>query len=136
MQNKKYIVTSFLRYHGKILLLQRSSKVSTYTGKWAGCSGYLEEKNEDPDKRAIIEIQEELKIPSDQITLIKKGDPLEIIDKKTTWVVHPYLFETETDQIQLDWEHQNYIWLYPEEIETINLETVPKLRETFDQVKE
>lgn len=117
-----------------ILLLQRSSKVGSYKGRWAGCSGYME-KDEDPDKRAIIEIQEELKIPSDQITLIKKGDPLEIKDKKITWVVHPYLFETETDQIQLDWEHNKYMWLSPEEMELINFETVPKLKETYDRVK-
>jgi 8-oxo-dGTP pyrophosphatase MutT (NUDIX family) len=134
MPNKRYVVTSFLRYQGKILLLQRSSKVGTYKGKWAGCSGYIEE-DEDPDERALIEIQEELNITPEQITLIKKGDPLEITDKNIIWVVYPYLFETESDQIQLDWEHQNYLWLSPEELETSNFETVPKLKETYDQVK-
>ena len=134
MLNKKYVVTSFLRYHGKILLLQRSSKVGTYKEKWAGCSGYIE-KDEDPDKRAIIEIQEELKITPDQITLIKKGNPLEIKDYKIIWIVHPYLFETESDQIQLDWEHNNYIWVSPEEMELMDFVTVPKLKETYDRVK-
>jgi len=69
MVDKKCIVTSFLRFQGKILLLQRSSKVGPYKGKWAGCSGYLE-KDEDPFTRAVTEIQEELKISSVQITLI------------------------------------------------------------------
>jgi len=69
MVDKKCIVTSFLRFQGKILLLQRSSKVGTYKGKWAGCSGYLE-KDEDPFPRAVTEIQEELKISGVQITLI------------------------------------------------------------------
>ncbi|MFX1298827.1 MAG: NUDIX domain-containing protein [Promethearchaeota archaeon] len=134
MADIRHVVTNFLRFHGKILILQRSSKVGTYQGRWAGCSGYIE-GDEDPDKRAIIEIEEETKITKDQITLIKKGEPLEVIDKKKgiTFIVHPYLWELETDQIQLDWEHMNYQWIDPQEIE--NFSTVPKLKETFEQVK-
>lgn len=134
MTDKKTIVTSFLRFHGKILLLQRSSKVGTYKGQWAGCSGYLEE-NEDPLNRAVTEIQEELGITSEQITLVKMGEPFEIIDEKIgiTWNCYPFLFELKTDQIQLDWEHKNYIWILPDEI--INFPTVPKLKEAYDRVK-
>ena len=135
MVDKKSIVTSFVRFQGKILLLQRSSKVGTYKGKWAGCSGYLEE-HEDPFERAVTEIQEELKISSDQITLIKRGNPFEILDEKigTVWIVFPFLFETETNQIQLDWEHKNYVWISPADIK--NFPTVPKLQETYDHIKD
>ncbi|HUY00141.1 MAG TPA: NUDIX domain-containing protein [Candidatus Deferrimicrobium sp.] len=128
------VVTSFLRFQNKILLLQRSSKVGTYQGKWGGCSGYIE-KNENPDFRAITEIQEETKLEETQIKLIKKGTPLEIIDEQMgiTWIVHPYLFEIATDQIQLDWEHKNYMWIAPEEIN--KFKTVPNLKETYDRIK-
>jgi 8-oxo-dGTP diphosphatase len=131
----RHVVTSFLRYRGKILLLQRSSKVGTYQGRWAGCSGYIE-NDEDAYDRAIIEIQEETQLTPKQLKLIKAGAPLEIQDKEQgiTWIVHPFLFEISTDQIQLDWEHKHYQWIAPEELG--NYSTVPKLKETYAQVKE
>ncbi|NVM30309.1 MAG: NUDIX pyrophosphatase [Candidatus Helarchaeota archaeon] len=134
MTDIRHVVTSFLRFQGKILLLQRSSRVGTYQGQWAGCSGYIE-GNEVPYDRAIIEIWEETKLTEDQVTLIKKGDPIEIIDegKGITWIVHPFLFEIVTDQIQLDWEHKNYKWIPPDELS--NFQTVPKLKETYEQVQ-
>ena len=61
MADIRPVVTNFLRYRGKILLLQRSSKVRTHRGKWAGVSGYIE-GDEDPAERAIIEIKEETRI--------------------------------------------------------------------------
>ena len=52
------IVTSFLRYNDKILLLKRSEKVRTMKGLWSGISGIIE-NNESPINRAKIEIFEE-----------------------------------------------------------------------------
>ena len=134
MVDVRKVVTSFLRFQGKILILQRSTKVGTYQGKWGAVSGYIE-GNEDPDIRAIIEIKEEVGLSKDQITLVKKGAPLQILDegKGITWIVHPYLFEVSTDQIQLDWEHQKCQWIAPEDLK--NFQTVPELNKTFERVK-
>ena len=134
MADIRHVVTNILRYRGKILLLQRSSEVGTYKGKWAGCSGYIE-GDEDPDKRAVIEIEEETKLTRDQITLIKKGETVEVFneEKGITFIIHPYLFELATDQIQIDWEHTNYKWVAPEEIK--NFETVPKFEEVYKKVR-
>ena len=52
------IITAFIEYRGKILLLRRSQKVKTMKGKWAGVSGYIE-KSEEPVTRAVTEIEEE-----------------------------------------------------------------------------
>ncbi len=135
MTSKKYIVTSFLRYHGKILLFQRSSEVGTYQGRWAGCSGYLEGK-EDPLDRAIIEIQEETQLSKDQVTLIKKGELIEIIDEKMgiTWVINPFLFEITTNRITIDWEHKTYKWINPDDLRTFLI--VPGLIEVYNKVKD
>ncbi|MFX1294969.1 MAG: NUDIX domain-containing protein [Promethearchaeota archaeon] len=135
MPDIRRVVTNFLRYHGKILLLQRSQKVGTYQGVWAGCSGSIED-NEDPDERAVIEIEEETRLSKDQITLIRKGAPIKVIDegRGITFIIHPYLWDIKTNQIQLDWEHINYKWIAPSEIK--NFKTVPKLREVYDQVKD
>ena len=52
------IVTVFIEYQAKILLLRRSQNVKTMKGKWAGVSGFIE-KSEPPVSRALTEIQEE-----------------------------------------------------------------------------
>ena len=51
------IVTSFLSFNNKILILKRSEKVKSMKGLWAGVSGIIE-NNESPINRAKIEIFE------------------------------------------------------------------------------
>jgi 8-oxo-dGTP diphosphatase len=129
------IVTAFIEYQGKILLLRRSQKVKTMKGKWAGVSGYIE-KSEAPVRRAITEIQEETGLANENIKLLEEGKPLEAADNmrpnNIIWVVHPFYFRANTDEIRLDWEHDAYKWVNPIEIE--KFDTVPRLKEAFDRV--
>lgn len=129
------IVTAFIEYQGKILLLRRSQKVKTMKGKWAGVSGYIE-KSEAPVRRALAEIQEETGLANENIEILEEGKPLEAADNmrpdNITWVVHPFYFRANTDEIRLDWEHDAYKWINPAEIE--NYDTVPRLKEAFDRV--
>jgi len=134
MTNAKFkkVVTSFIRYRGKILLLRRSEKVGTYKGKWAGVSGYLEEHT--PLAQALKEINEETGLTGSQLTLVSSGRPLEVPDRKLgfSWLVHPFLFETgEPEGIRLDWEHVEMMWVEPALLR--QLPTVPKLAETYEQ---
>ena len=64
------VVTSFLNYNNKILILKRSEKIRTMKGLWSGISGIIE-NNETPISRAKIEIFEEVGISEEHITLIK-----------------------------------------------------------------
>ena len=129
------IVTAFIEYRGKILLLRRSQKVKTMKGKWAGVSGYIE-KSEEPVRRAITEIEEETGFTNENIKFLEEGKPLEAADNmrpnNITWVVHPFYFHSNTDDVQLDWEHDAYKWINPSEIE--KFDTVPRLKEAFDRV--
>ena len=129
------IVTAFIEYRGKILLLRRSQKVKTMKGKWAGVSGYIE-KSEEPVRRAITEIKEETGFTDENIKFLEEGKPLEAADnmrpKNITWVVHPFYFRSNTDDVQLDWEHDAYKWIHPSELE--KFDTVPRLKEAFDRV--
>jgi 8-oxo-dGTP pyrophosphatase MutT (NUDIX family) len=129
------IVTAFIEYRGRILLLRRSQKVKTMKGKWAGVSGYIE-KSEAPVKRALAEIQEETGLTNESVEFLEEGKPLEAADNmrpdNITWVVHPFFFRANTDEIRLDWEHDAYKWINPAEIE--NYDTVPRLKEAFDRV--
>ena len=126
------VVTCLLEHDGKILLLKRSNLVGTYRGLWGGVAGYIE-KFEDPYDTAVKEIQEEVGISSDALDLIWKGDPIEISDtydgRSYDWVVYPFLFHIRSKElIRLDWEHEEYRWVYPSEVKKFN--TVPG----FDEV--
>ena len=72
------IVTSFLKNQDKILILKRSQDVKSMKGLWSGVSGVIENQ-ENPLKRAEIEIFEEIGIRTNEIKLLKSGDELDII---------------------------------------------------------
>ena len=132
MLEEKHVVTCFLQFQGKILLLRRSEKVSTYQGRWAGVSGYVEKS---PDEPALTEIEEETGLGREDVRLLRKGKPLEVIDAGIArkWVVHPYLFQiADPNKVKIDWEHKESKWIDPEDIG--KYETVPNLKETWERV--
>lgn len=127
------VVTCFLEYEGKILLLHRSDKVGTYKGYWAGVSGYCEK--DDPLDQAYIEISEEVSLDSEEVKLVKRGDPLPVPDSRgdRIWNVFPFLFTVLSPaSIVLDWEHTEFAWIMPEELE--DYQTVPWLSKTLARV--
>jgi PncC family amidohydrolase len=122
---EKHVVTCFLEHGGKILILRRSSRVGTYRRSWAGVSGYIETNDID---QAFTEISEETELYKKDLKLIKKGKPLEVIDKDLgrKWIVHPFLFHVKApEKIKTDWEHTEAKWIKPGELK--KYETVPGL---------
>ena len=111
----QHVVTCFLLYNDHILILKRSDKVRTHKGKWAGVSGYIE-PGETPDETAVKEIREETGLQEGELELVRKGEPIHVQDGSHVWVVHPYLFKTETDKITIDWEHTEFRWISPGEL--------------------
>ena len=132
MLPEKQVVTCFLESENKILILRRSQQVSSYQGRWAGVSGYIEHTAEE---QALVEIEEETSLPREDLELIKRGKPLSFKDEKlgVKWVVHPYLFHIkDRSKIKIDWEHKEMRWIEPQDID--KYETVPKLKETLARV--
>ncbi len=132
MLQEKQVVTCFLESDGEILILRRSAQVSSYQGRWAGVSGYIETT---ADEQALTEIEEETSLSGEDLKLIKKGRPLTVEDEKlgVKWVVHPYLFHIkDRGKIKIDWEHKETKWIEPKDID--NFETVPMLKETLARV--
>lgn len=127
------VVTSFLQHRGKVLLLQRSDKVNTFQGLWAGVSGSIPE-GVAPLQQALQEIKEETGLGEDQVALARSGDPLLVSDEQgRVWLVHPFLFHVEdVSGLRLDWEHRRMAWLTPSELDSFA--TVPGLKETWDQL--
>jgi len=136
MREAKVVTCFLVRRSGggeEILLLRRSQRVSTYRGRWAGVSGYIEEI--DPLTQAYTEVEEETGLARDDVQLLRAGEPLEVVDAEADrrWIVHPFLFEVrEPARIRADWEHTETRWIRPKEI--FQYETVPQLAETLMRV--
>ncbi len=130
----KHVVSSFLLFDQRILLLRRSNRVGSYRGRWSGVSGYLE-RGEEPLQRAKIEIQEELGLSSLQVSLVRSGELLRTFDeqKDTVWIIHPFLFEVHEPNLRLDWENSESRWISPDDLRSFD--TVPNLKEVFERVR-
>ena len=127
------VVTVFLTHQSKILVLNRSNEVGTYRGHWAGVSGYLESNS--ALAQALTEMAEEVGLGEEDVTLLRVGKPVEIVDEAhgRAWRVHPFLFAVhEPDKIRLDWENREMRWILPAEIG--GLRTVPALKEALERV--
>ena len=132
--DKRHVVTCFLEHDGEIMILRRSERVGTYQGKWAGVSGYIEEDSSALEQ-AWTEIKEEVGMDRDDVELVRKGQPLEVVDAELgrKWIVHPFRFRVaRPETIKIDWEHTERKWIAPEDIG--RHDTVPKLREAWQQV--
>lgn len=119
------VITVFIKYQDKILLLKRSNKISNYPGKWNTVSGYLDEVKPIKDK-ILEELEQELNIQENIISNIKFGKPWKLIDKKInkTWLINPVLVElNKKPPIKLDWEHTDYNWIRPEEMSKFDIVT-------------
>jgi 8-oxo-dGTP diphosphatase len=128
-----HVVTVFLEYDQKILLLRRSLRVRTMQSLWGGISGYVE--NKDPLSQAIKEIEEETGLSNEKVKLLRVGKPLEAVESgkpDVIWIVHPFLFHSSTDLIRIDWEHDELRWINPTDIQ--HFKTVPKLKEALENV--
>ena len=124
---KTRIVTSFLKHNNKILILKRSQKVKSMKELWAGISGIIE-NNELPINRAKIEIFEEVGISEEHITLIKSTKEFTIESpqyKNQEWIIFPFFFKTDTNDIKLNWENSDFRWIDADQLKEFN--TVPSL---------
>ena len=125
------IVTSFLSFNNKILILKRSEKVKSMKGLWAGISGIIE-NNEIPLNRAKIEIFEEVGITDKHIKLLKSNNELTIESpqyKNHQWVSFPFLFQSDKSEIKLNWENSEFQWINIEQLKEFN--TVPNLEKVL-----
>ena len=125
------IVTSFIKDNEKLLILKRSNKVKSMKGLWAGISGIIE-KNEDPLKRARIEIFEEVGITEKMITLVRSAEEMRINSpqyENHEWKIFPFLFKVKNPTIKLNWENSEFKWINVEELK--NYETVPSLQKVL-----
>lgn len=133
-----HVVTNFVlrrdRGHDELLLVQRSGRVRTYQGAWAGISGYVE-PGVTPLEQAYTELSEEARLSQQDLRLLRAGEPLAFRDEsiQQSWVVHPFLFEiAQPERVRTDWEATSMQWVTPEQLR--QLPTVPMLAEALERV--
>ncbi|MDQ3099291.1 MAG: NUDIX domain-containing protein [bacterium] len=108
--------------HGQFLLLQRSNK-SGAGGKWALPGGAIE-YNEEPLKAVSREISEETELTVTGLTPFTVRQYLS--DEQENVLIIGYTCVAEFEQISLNWEHTNYMWLTP--VEALTMELTPDAR--------
>lgn len=132
--SKAPVLTCFVTYNKKILLLKRSSRVRTYPGKWQTVAGYIDEPIPLITK-AKEELFEELGIAAKQITQLVISTPYEFFDPsiEKTWLIHPAVALLKKQvRITLDWEHTAYQWVNPDEVTVFDI--VPNLVESLKRI--
>lgn|GEM_PF-1164335 len=129
------IVTCFIMHNNKIFLAKRGKNVRTYKGKWCTVAGYYDRAIE-AEKIALMELEEEASIAKDQIDKVIEGTPFSYTDDDygITWIVHPFLFVVNGNEVALDWEHEQMRWINPDKLP--EYETVPMLQRSLDSVLE
>jgi predicted aconitase with swiveling domain len=126
---EKHVVTCIVRRKGRILLLERSDRVGSYRGQWAGVSGFIEEGESD-DNAARREMDEEARLG--EARLAKRAPPMRFRDGELIWTVHPFLFEAKSLKVRIDWEHKAYKWVLPKEV--CEYKTVPGLEQVISRL--
>lgn len=124
------VVTAFVRYRGRILLLRRSERVGSYRGCWAGVSGFVEEVS--AEAQVWRELDEETGLGPAQLRLVVAAPPLPVDDDALGrhWLVYPFLFELmRQTRLRTDWEHDSWRWVRPEALAA--LPTVPRLAQAL-----
>lgn len=124
-------MTVILKKDGKILILKRSKKVGSFQGYWSGVSGSIDE-DETPAEAALRELWEETGIRATSNKLISTGETITAEYGENSWEVHPFLLEVTDESMTLDWEHEAYRWISPEELHKFAY--VPKLDEVVESL--
>ena len=111
------VVACILRHAGRIALLKRSQAVGSSPGRWHCVTGFVDDGVE-PLDQALTEMDEETGLVGDTVRLVAAPSPLRIErpEQGWVWVIHPFLFETTSPDLRLDWEHDEYRWIHPFEI--------------------
>ena len=127
------VIACFLQHGKEICLLKRSQSVASSPGRWHCVTGFLE-PGIDPLEQVMTELREETGLDAAMVSLIAVSDPIRVErpSQGWVWVIHPFLFEAHTRCLHLDWEHDEYRWIDPAELETTDC--VPWIRDVWGAI--
>jgi 8-oxo-dGTP pyrophosphatase MutT (NUDIX family) len=106
------IVLAAVHCDGQVCIARRSALVTGSNGQWSVVTGYLEPAN-DPLSQAWTELDEELGLTPPALEL-RKAPPAVLLTSERSgqrFLVHPFLFESRSRQVKLNWEHDAFEWV-------------------------
>nr|WP_284012971.1 NUDIX domain-containing protein [Halobaculum sp. DT92] len=127
-----HVVAAFLRNRGELLLVRRSDAASSYPGRWGGVAGYATGDAADPLADAVREVREETGVAADDLTLVRRGDPVDVDGPEGSFTVHPFLFDCATRSVRPSEELAAVEWVRPPAM--LARETVPRLWDAYRAV--
>jgi translation initiation factor 2B subunit (eIF-2B alpha/beta/delta family) len=131
--DERPVVTCFLRNDSEILLCRRSDAVDRDGGLWDGITAPVtddEGTERDPETAARVEIAEATGLDG-PVTLVRAGEPFRVEDGDRRWLVHPFLFDCDTRDIETGEGETD--WVHPPEL--LRRETAPSLWLSYDRVR-
>ncbi len=132
--NEEAVVTCFLRNDGEILLYRRDTAGSDQ-GQWGGVAAHLTDDDgteRNPETAARAAISEATGLDG-SVTLVRAGEPFQVEDEAGSQLVHPFLFDCDTRDIEASEATAEVAWVHPPAIR--RRETVPGLWASYDRVR-
>lgn len=102
----KEIIVVVVQYKKKILLLKRQQNKRYDPGKWEFVSGFVNKRNLKNFAKERVLYETGLRT-----TFIKKGDDFKAYDEYGKWLIHPFLFSSDSENVQLREDHEKYEWI-------------------------
>ena len=111
-----FVVTGIVKLKDEFLILKKSADDWNYPNCWSFCSGYVKEYEAAEDS-CLREIKEETGLDA---KIVKTGDIIEVQDKNNRkgpkrWVIAVYLCKTNSKEVKLCHENQDFKWVKEEE---------------------
>lgn len=114
--SSREVVAVVIEHYGRYCLLRRSSLVGSDRGRWHCVTGFVE-SGCTPQTQAIVELQEETGLNAHELDALITCAPLFLRDSDgSQWLIHPFLAQTASARICLNWEHVSYRWVHRREI--------------------
>jgi 8-oxo-dGTP pyrophosphatase MutT (NUDIX family) len=119
----KGAVATIFDPEGRVLILLRGAGAHWKPLHW-GAPGGLVEPGESPEDTVAREVQEE--------TTLRVKNLVKLYVSETN-IVH-FATQDYTGNVQLDYEHDDFAWVYPDELTNYNI--VPGMQESVRRAKE
>lgn len=115
------VAVAVIENQGEYLMAKRSEENSS-SGRWTFISGKME-NGEKPEEATKREVKEETGL---EVKIVDSGDPYIGEGELGYWRLHPFLVNSDSREVELNWELSNYKWLTIEKAE--NMEIIGELK--------
>lgn len=134
MRIKHKTVTCVVRCRSRILLLRRAPTVLVNPNLWSSVTGRVEH-GQSFEASAFQEIHEETGLGRRDLTLVRRGKGFRLqIRRGVVTLVQPFLFDSRTRRVRLNWEHTDSKWVRQVDLHRFRL--VPKFNLTLKSVEQ